>query len=262
MNGRFIAGLRRPQRCRNLPVLVARRKTANAVPNVALVVAAVAGLAIVAGSSASLHAEGAVPPAPPAPPVLPAAPSPTKVYVPRREKLSIYDNPSREVVTIDEPTQLELAIRETRHSVTDVFASTRGQVQFLVDEWMKVERRVGLTAQRFVAPDEKFLPGAIYVALSGFAASIITKHRSLPNRILAPPALALTAFIAFYPGTARNVTNASYQKATGDSRLITESLPDISGAVRASVDSIKAFVAEHTDSPASRDSNATFPRNA
>ncbi|KAJ3148221.1 hypothetical protein HDU89_004816 [Geranomyces variabilis] len=223
----------------------AQRRTAV----VAATAALTAGGFLVATTAVSrpLHAEAASP-ASTALATTATTPAPSTTHVPvfvrPREKLSIYDAPKEDPIKPEEPSELELAIRETRYKVTAAFATTRSQVQKVVDEWLKVEAQAGAVVKKFVAPDEKLLPGAIYTTLAGFAGSILAKHRSLPARVAAPTALAATAFIYFYPHTSRNITNMTYQRATGTTGgpLITDSLPDLPAAVGSAVDAVKALV--------------------
>ncbi|KAI8819862.1 apolipo protein O-domain-containing protein [Fimicolochytrium jonesii] len=145
-------------------------------------------------------------------------------YVPPREKLSIYDGPSDLTVRPEEPSSLELAIRETRHTVTAAFSTTRAQAQKLVNEWIKVEQKIGGTIGRYKADDENYVPGVLYVTLAGFAGSILTKRRSLGLRALTPPAFALAAFVYLYPRTFRNIAqggNIAYQPSGSGSRGFT-----------------------------------------
>ncbi|KNC97447.1 uncharacterized protein SPPG_07368 [Spizellomyces punctatus DAOM BR117] len=140
-----------------------------------------------------------------------------KPYVPPRTKRSIYDDSEEEFVPVEEPTQLELAIRQTRHTVTNQFATTRAQIQSVVDKWIHLEQQVTGTTKKYIAPGEPFLPGAIYVTLSGFAGSILAKNRSLLYRSATPATFALVAFSYFYPGTSRNIVSAAYKSTTGRS---------------------------------------------
>ncbi|KAI8918554.1 apolipo protein O-domain-containing protein [Powellomyces hirtus] len=223
-----------------MPLMSAKRAqssrlfTANQSRGFLLVAAtATGGLITAAGTLGEVHTEG-----------------PKSVFVPRREKLSIYDAPQQDYIKVDEPSPLELAIRLTRWKVTDAFSSTRAQVQTVVDEWLKVEAKISETIQRYVAPEEKVIPGAIYVTLAGFAGSIVAKQRSLPARFAAPTAFATTAFIYLYPRTSRNITNSAYQSVTGNIHLppITDSLPDISGTLNSIVNSVKSLLGDSSAS--------------
>ncbi|KAJ3153661.1 hypothetical protein HDU86_005160 [Geranomyces michiganensis] len=201
------------------------------------------GFLVATTASRPIHAEAASPAASSAVSTPPPS-TPVPVFVRPREKLSIYDAPKEDPIKPEEPSELELAIRQTRYKVTAAFAMTRSQVQKVVDEWLKVEAQAGAVVKKFVAPDEKLLPGAIYTTLAGFAGSIFAKHRSLPARIAAPTTLAATAFVYFYPHTSRNVTNIAYQRATGTTGgpLITDSLPDLPAAVKSAVDAVKSLI--------------------
>ncbi|RKO87243.1 apolipo protein O-domain-containing protein [Blyttiomyces helicus] len=126
-------------------------------------------------------------------------------YVPPRQKPSIYDEPEFHPVVVEEPSKLELAIRETRYTVTDYFSSTRANVQTLVDRWISLERQITATVNEYTVPSEPFLPGALYVTVAGFAGSILARSRSFPLRFLSPLTLASGTFVYLYPRTAQNV---------------------------------------------------------
>ncbi|KAJ3295778.1 hypothetical protein HK104_002338 [Borealophlyctis nickersoniae] len=126
-------------------------------------------------------------------------------YVPPRTKLSIYDEPEDRVTVVEEPSKLELGIRQARHEVSRTFSSTRNQLQLGVNEWIKLEQKFTDTLKRYVDQDEKLLPGALYVTVAGFAGSIVAKHRSFPVRMLTPTGFAAGAFVYLYPRTAKNV---------------------------------------------------------
>ncbi|KAJ3415854.1 hypothetical protein HDV05_003918 [Chytridiales sp. JEL 0842] len=135
------------------------------------------------------------------------------VYVPPRKKLSIYDEPHEDYKVVDEPTQLELGLRKLRHSVTDSFASTRIQIESVVDKWIALEKETQRVVSRYAVPEEKLLPNGLYVALSGFAGSIAFKNRSIVMRGMAPPALALATFTYLYPKTSQNIYSKSWDDA-------------------------------------------------
>ncbi|KAI9204849.1 apolipo protein O-domain-containing protein [Polychytrium aggregatum] len=148
--------------------------------------------------SAGIYAESSATSAP--------ADSPSSAsFVPAKKVLSIYDEPEARYEIVDEPTSIELSIREARFFVTDQFKTSRAAIQTGVDEWIQVERSVRNNLATFVHPDEKFLPGALYVTISTFAGSIIANKRSLGVRIAAPLALAAGSFVYWYPLTTRNI---------------------------------------------------------
>ncbi|KAI8809504.1 apolipo protein O-domain-containing protein [Cladochytrium replicatum] len=119
-------------------------------------------------------------------------------YVHQVKTKSLYDPPAEEWAIIDEPTELELSIRKVRLSVSNSLSSTRTHVDAVVQQWVEAERRS-------TDPNEKFLPGALYVTLGGFAGSIFGKNRNLALRILSPPTLAFGTFAYWYPHLTQNL---------------------------------------------------------
>ncbi|KAJ3181897.1 hypothetical protein HDU85_003413 [Gaertneriomyces sp. JEL0708] len=149
-------------------------------------------------------------------------------YVPPKTKKSIYDNPEEEFKTVDETSELELAVRKTRHSVTAAFASTRSQFQGVVDSWIKLEQGVSDTVKAYAVPGEPLLPGAIYVTLAGFAGSIISKNRRFLIRAATPTAFTTAALAYYYPRTSRNVLFASESTGSGkDGATIVDFVPNM-----------------------------------
>ncbi|KAI9005965.1 apolipo protein O-domain-containing protein [Gaertneriomyces semiglobifer] len=176
-------------------------------------------------------------------------------YVPPKTKKSIYDNPEEEFKTVDETSELELAVRkvvtpifqqsligrcpvqicsvcpfyhQTRHSVTAAFASTRSQFQGVVDSWIKLEQGVSDTVKAYAVPGEPLLPGAIYVTLAGFAGSIISKNRRFLIRAATPTAFTAAALGYYYPRTSRNVLFASESAVSGkDGATIVDFVPNM-----------------------------------
>ncbi|TPX68693.1 hypothetical protein SpCBS45565_g02929 [Spizellomyces sp. 'palustris'] len=187
-------------------------------------------LSVAIGTMMVVHTEGAT----------------AKPYVPPRTKRSIYDDSEEDFVPVEEPTQLELAIRQTRHTVTNQFATTRAQIQTVVDKWIHLEQQVTGTTKKYIAPGEPFLPGAIYVTLSGFAGSILAKNRGLLYRAATPTTFALVSFCYFYPGTSRNIVSAAYKSTTGRSEGPTflDVVPQMSSAFASARDSLVSVFAE------------------
>ncbi|KAI8812853.1 apolipo protein O-domain-containing protein [Cladochytrium replicatum] len=126
-------------------------------------------------------------------------------YVHKVKTKSLYDPPAEEWVIVDEPTELELGIRKVRHSVSTSLSSTRSHVDAVVQQWVEAERRSVQYMKKYTDPNEKFLPGALYVMLGGFAGSIIGKNRNIALRILAPPTLAFGTFAYWYPHLTQNL---------------------------------------------------------
>ena len=101
----------------------------------------------------------------------------------RMPKPSIY--PQTETNQVQPPGDLELLIRDTRLTITDYFSSTHKQVNQWVDEWMDQEKRlrqlVSDLKHKYHDPQEPLLPAGLYVVLSGFGGSILTKNRTLDS---------------------------------------------------------------------------------
>ncbi|KAJ3037616.1 hypothetical protein HK097_003465 [Rhizophlyctis rosea] len=162
-------------------------------------------------------------------------------FIPPKKKLSIYDDAPEPVPLHDEPSKLELAIRETRHQVSDQFSSTRAQVQVAVDKWIRIEQSTAATVKQYAAPGEPLLPGALYVTVAGFAGSILTKHRALPLRLLAPTGLALGAFAYLYPRTTQNIYTQTKTTTTGPGVTVLDATPKVLSPVTGLADSLKGL---------------------
>ncbi|KAJ3125705.1 hypothetical protein HK098_008297 [Nowakowskiella sp. JEL0407] len=126
-----------------------------------------------------------------------------KLFAPPSQKLSIYDEEDSKVVVDEPPTQLELAIRKTRHEISKSFSKTNNKIQKVVDEWITLEHRFKSTVSNYVDSSESLLPGAIYVSIAYFTGSILFKNRSLLTRIVTPPLFAAAAFGYMYPKTSQ-----------------------------------------------------------
>ncbi|KAI9351120.1 apolipo protein O-domain-containing protein [Zopfochytrium polystomum] len=151
------------------------------------------------------------------------------------QKPSIYDDAEDELVVVDQPTELELALRRTRHAVSAQFASTRAALQKTTDSWISFERRLRTFTGRYAVSNEPFLPGTLYVTLSLFAGSILAKNRSAVTRVLAPAAFTVAAFAYWYPETSRNLAVLSWRDAA-QAGWVPEKVPGsdaVAGAVKA-----------------------------
>ncbi|KAJ7118056.1 apolipo protein O-domain-containing protein [Mycena epipterygia] len=124
---------------------------------------------------------------------------------PQRPKLSIYADPPKEIVLLDTPSALEGHIGTVRRTVTGQYREAHTQVQGLVSRWIGVENRVEHRIKSLLPPDERLVPGALYVAIAFLSGAILARNRSLPIRALLPPVLAVGAAAHFLPKTSANV---------------------------------------------------------
>ena len=113
---------------------------------------------------------------------------------------------------------------QTRQAVTAHFSSTQAQIQRLIDDWISLEQNVRKTVKRYAAPDERLLPNALYVTLSGFAGSIFAKNKSLFVRASLPATTACVSFAYLFPGTTRNIFKNTWADASS-AGLLPERIP-------------------------------------
>ncbi|TPX48848.1 hypothetical protein SeLEV6574_g01815 [Synchytrium endobioticum] len=160
----------------------------------------------------------------------------TAVYKLQRTKPPIYDEPEKARVVHDDPSTLELVIRDSRHKVTNAFAGTRERVRTVTDEWIAYENKLKTIVAGYAGPDDRVLPGALYVTIGFFAGSILARNRSIMGRTLFPAALAAGTFIYYYPTMSRNLGNRviraqqnsslpiKWQRDTGNAPLTIKSM--------------------------------------
>ncbi|KAJ7611338.1 apolipo protein O-domain-containing protein [Roridomyces roridus] len=129
-----------------------------------------------------------------------ASPSP-----PPRQKLSIYPAPDPEILLLDTPSALEAHIGTARRTLTTQYRTAHAEVQSLVSRWIGVENRVENRIKALLPPDERVLPGALYVAIAFLTGSILARRRSFPVRAVFPPVLAGTAAVYYLPKLSANV---------------------------------------------------------
>ncbi|KAJ7215371.1 apolipo protein O-domain-containing protein [Mycena pura] len=137
--------------------------------------------------------------------------------MPPRKRLSIYPDPPAEILLLDTPSALEAQIGTARRAATAHLHAAHGHVQGLVSRWIGVENRVEHRIKALLPPDERLVPGALYVAVAILSGAIVARHRSLPARALLPPAAGTAAFAHFLPKTAANVR--AYAGALEDAHL-------------------------------------------
>ncbi|KAJ7751553.1 apolipo protein O-domain-containing protein [Mycena maculata] len=137
-----------------------------------------------------------------------------------RQKLSIYDSPSRDIILLDTPSALETQIGTVRRAVTGQYREAHAQVQGLVSRWIGVENKVERRIKSLLLPDERLVPGVLYAAIAFLSGAILARPRALPVRALLPPILGAATFTHFLPKTSSNIR--AYVGALED-----EYLPDV-----------------------------------
>ncbi|KZT58168.1 hypothetical protein CALCODRAFT_433078 [Calocera cornea HHB12733] len=121
-----------------------------------------------------------------------------------RSQLSIYPDPTPEILLVDTPSQLEESIGHVRRIATRAYSETRGRVQGGVDEWIGVERAVERKVKEIVPADEPMTPGILYVGVATLTGSVLGRNRML-LRILLPPTFFLASMSYFLPRTSHNI---------------------------------------------------------
>ncbi|KAJ1569176.1 hypothetical protein HK405_008806, partial [Cladochytrium tenue] len=104
------------------------------------------------------------------------------------------------------------------------------QLQRTTDRWIALESRARAFAGRYTGPDDKLLPGALYVTLAGFGGSILARgRRSLVARAGLPALASLAAFAYVYPAMSYNVVRLTWRDAAA-AGVVPESLPGAEAA--------------------------------
>ncbi|ORY27592.1 hypothetical protein BCR33DRAFT_773160 [Rhizoclosmatium globosum] len=159
--------------------------------------------------------------------------------IPPRKRLSIYDEPSApKTIPTPEPTQVELALRSSRHTVSDYFKETRATLQSYTNSYLAFEQSVIDSAKPFVTPSEPLLPNFLYVTLAtcgGLVATASSKRFS--SRVFVPLGLGTAAVGWWYPKTSGNLIKAA-AKASGIDEQIESAATTLNaqwGAVKGSV---------------------------
>lgn len=127
-------------------------------------------------------------------------------------KLPIYDNTESSSVTseraattpVDSLTgQLTVAITNTRHSVTRVFASTTARLQETVDSVVSFESLVGRAVSSLLDAGEaaQAPQSLLSMTLAGCGTAILVKHRGPLARTLLPLLVSTGFGIGLFPKT-------------------------------------------------------------
>lgn len=100
---------------------------------------------------------------------------------------------------------LETHIGTVRRTLTGRYQEAHAHVQGLISRWIGVENRVEHRIKSLLPPDERLVPGVLYVAIAFLSGSVVARHRALPIRALLPPTLGIAAAVRFLPKTSSNV---------------------------------------------------------
>jgi len=123
-----------------------------------------------------------------------------------KDKLPIYPEPTRDVLLIETPSELEQQIGKARRAVTGTYLDARAQVQGVVSRWISVEESVEKRIKSLIAPDEPLTPGILYVGVATLTGSVLARNRALAVRLALPPTLLLLSLSHFLPKTSHNVS--------------------------------------------------------
>ncbi|KAF9468347.1 apolipo protein O-domain-containing protein [Collybia nuda] len=122
-----------------------------------------------------------------------------------RERLSIYAEPTPEILLQETPSPLELQIGVARRRFLQTYSETHSHVQGAVSKWIGVEHAVENRVKAIISPEESLTPGLLYVGVATLSGSIIARNRFLPTRLLLPPAFLLISANHFLPKTTTNL---------------------------------------------------------
>ncbi|TPX37610.1 hypothetical protein SmJEL517_g00631 [Synchytrium microbalum] len=169
------------------------------------------------------------------------------VFQSPKAKLPIYDQPEKQRVIIEEPSTLEVMIRESRHTVTDAFSTTRQSIQHVVDEWIGYENKLKDVVVSYADKGDTLLPGGIYVTIGFFAGSILSRNRNFVWRTLFPLGIALTTFAYNYPVMSKTIFTKAIIKDTD--------LPKLEFSFQKSFDDALEWVKQQTGMSNSKDNS-------
>ncbi|KAG8688337.1 hypothetical protein FRC08_011488, partial [Ceratobasidium sp. 394] len=124
---------------------------------------------------------------------------------PAPKKLPIYSPPEPEVLLVPTESELVDAIGRTRRILVRAGEDSRDGVQGIIGRWIQVERRIESRIKSLISPEEPVTPGILYVGVAALSGSVYARGRSLPTRLLLPPALFVGALNYFLPKTTHNV---------------------------------------------------------
>ncbi|KAG9099941.1 hypothetical protein FS749_016705 [Ceratobasidium sp. UAMH 11750] len=108
---------------------------------------------------------------------------------PAPKKLPIYSPPEPEVLLVPTESELVDAIGRTRRILVRAGEDSRDGVQGIIGRWIQVERRIESRIKSLISPEEPVTPGVLYVGVAALSGSVYARGRSLPTRLLLPPAL-------------------------------------------------------------------------
>ncbi|KAG8762980.1 hypothetical protein FRC12_008774 [Ceratobasidium sp. 428] len=128
-----------------------------------------------------------------------------ELKAPASKKLSIYAPPEPDVLLVPTSSELVDTIGRTRRILVRAGEESRDGVQGIIGRWIQVERRVEARIKSLISPEEPVTPGILYVGVAALSGSVFARGRSLPTRIILPPALFIGALNYFLPRTTHNV---------------------------------------------------------
>ncbi|QRV98394.1 Apolipoprotein O [Ceratobasidium sp. AG-Ba] len=124
-----------------------------------------------------------------------------------QKKLPIYAPPEPEVVLVSTESELVDTIGRTRRILVRAGEESKDGIQGVIGRWIQVERRVESRVKSLISPEEPVTPGILYVGVAALSGSVFARGRSLPTRLILPPALFVGALNYFLPKTTQNVNN-------------------------------------------------------
>lgn len=130
----------------------------------------------------------------------------TVVLHERKEKPSIYANPTSDILLVAEPSPLEQQIGVARRQIIKTYSDAHTHVQGWVSRWIGVEHAVENRVKSIISPKESLTPGLLYVGIATLSGSIIARNRILATRLLLPPTFLIISANHFLPKTTANLS--------------------------------------------------------
>ncbi|RHZ46641.1 hypothetical protein Glove_610g4 [Diversispora epigaea] len=157
------------------------------------------------------------------------------------KKLSIYDDPTPEIVLVESPTKLEQDIRKTRTKIAQTKNKFEYNLRGVINKWIEIEQKTEKTIKDVIDPRERFMPEVLYIAVAGLAGTIAARNRNILIRIASPVIFTIAASYYFIPQTSHNISAKirEYEERSPKFMKVHESIKNTADEVKLKFDSIR-----------------------
>jgi len=123
-----------------------------------------------------------------------------------KQKLPIYPKPDPEIQLVRTDSELARHVGVSREYATSTYLDAQSKVHSAVEKWIGVETAVERQVKEIIPADEPMTPGLLYVGVATLTGSVLSRRRSLPIRVLLPPAFFAISLAYFLPKTSHNLS--------------------------------------------------------